>query len=68
LTSLLGTQVLLGRRPTNLTLALAAGPVENRTPTIAMGVLWIAGAAVLVHAPDDERKIVKDAAAIHRGR
>ena len=60
--------VVLRLRPTNLALALPAGPVENRTPTVLMGILWVAGAAVLVHAPDDDRKIVKDATAIHRGR
>ena len=60
--------VVLRVWPTNLALALATGPVKNRAPTIAMGVLWVARTTVIIHAPDDNGKIVKDAAAIHRGR
>jgi len=33
-----------------------------------MGELWVARTTVIVHAPDDNGEIVKDAAAIHRGR
>jgi len=55
-------------RPTNLALALATGPVENRTPTIAMGVLWVTRTTVIIHAPDHNGKIVEDTAAIQRRR
>ena len=60
--------VVLRLRPTYLALTFPAGPVENGTPIVLMCVFWVAGAAVLFHAPDNDRKIVKDAAAIHRGR
>ena len=59
---------ILRVRPPNLALTFATGPVENRTPTISMGILWVTRTAVVVHTLDDDRIIIEDTAAIHRRR